>query len=76
MVLIHISFLPIICILFHNSTTSIGPKAAAKIRKRAASNVAETVTTKKAWKAKQQALPEEPELVGGDQGEEEGPLVS
>jgi len=47
-------------------------KSTSKARKRAASNVAETVPTKKARKAKQQALPEEPELVGADQGEEEG----
>ena len=42
----------------------------AKTRKRAASNVAETVITKRARKAKQLALPEDPELVEGDQGEE------
>ena len=50
------------------------PKSGPKTRKRAASNVAGTMTTKKARKTKQPAHPEDPELVEGDQegeGEED-----
>ena len=46
-------------------------KSAPKTRKCAASNVAGAVTAKRAQKTRQPAHPEDPELVGGDQGEEE-----
>ena len=46
------------------------PKSGPKTRKRAASNVAGTMTTKKARKTKQPTHPEDPELVEEDQGEE------
>jgi len=46
----------------------MAPKATSKTRKRAASNVAEIVTTKRARKAKQPAPPEDPELVEREKG--------